>query len=210
MKNEIELVGDKKPNQETYLDIGITLFMNFQIEEALENFTEACKFRNRNDQKIEKNVIDKANELTKIAASLQIDLHDDYFMTIHVAWSYYYFFLGLIGYFTNQNNQQKESEICYNAITNFTRCITLNPTLPESFYYRAVLRTYAHTCLENNKSKLDSESGTFNSKNSNSSSDQTHLINLDLEKRKTRYGRNTRRFNQIIGNKIISDRKSVV
>ena len=66
------------------------------------------------------------------------------------------------------------------------------------------MRTYAHTCLENNKSKLDSESGTFNSKNSNSSSDQTHLINLDLEKRKTRYGRNTRRFNQIIGNKIIS------
>jgi tetratricopeptide (TPR) repeat protein len=191
MKNEMD-INDIKPNQETFLDIGITLLMNFQIEEALENFTEASKFRNRNDSKLPKSVLDKANELTHIAASTQIELHDDYFMTIHVAWSYYYLFLGLIGYFTTHNVSTKESENTYNAITNFTRCITLNPTLPESFYYRAVLRCYAQTCIENKS--LDSMT----------KSEPNQLTNLDSEKRNTRYGRNTRRFNQIIGNKIVS------
>lgn len=172
---------DHSITNETYLDIGITLFMNYEVKEAINYFVKSF-----DSTSVSKDVLLKASQLTYEASNSQIDCYDDYFMTIHISWSFYYFFCGLVGYFTSLKDVTDGKELCLNAITNFTRSITLNPTLPESFFYRAVLRCYLESVTQVNSDKFISENP------------------VDDEKRKTRSGRNTRRFNAIIGTKIVS------
>lgn len=180
-KLKIEGEESKSISNETYLDIGITLFMNYEIKEGIEYFQKSFESSN-----ISNETLKRASKLTFEAANSQIDNYDDYFMTIHISWSFYYFFSGLVGYFTSCKDVSDGRELCLNSITNFTRSITLNPTLPESFFYRAVLRCYLDSTTEKGNDKMITEKPS------------------DDEKRKTKSGRNTRRFNAIIGTKIVT------
>lgn len=184
--------GDSSPvispvmetTHETYLDIGITLFMNNCIQEAIDNFVNCVKLMHMSVTFGEKEIA-LARSIVHRAATRQIaeyclttsSASDDFDVTnvidIHMAWGFYYFLVGMIFLYKSTMNSipsvhkrrtmtptsptankfhseedqfsapvRSDNYELRIALTNFTRCITLNPTLSESFYYRALLQCF--------------------------------------------------------------------
>jgi tetratricopeptide (TPR) repeat protein len=143
-------------SNEILLDIGITLIMNNYITEGIEKFTESAldKYSKAFSTLNEKD-LSYAKQQVKKAAIRQMNEYSRYFdlstmcpVDIHTVWSFYYFLLGMLYFYKKASRLStitgliSDSEDLKIAMTNFTRCITLNPTLSESFYYRALLRCY--------------------------------------------------------------------
>ena len=69
---------------------------------------------------------------------------------IHMAWSFYYFTLGMLYFLQNSSavgninssTTTTNNNMLEEAMKSFTTCITLNPTLSESFYYRSLIQCY--------------------------------------------------------------------
>lgn len=149
-----------QPNHESYLTIGITLFMNNQIKEALDHFVKCVKAQAASSmphavhlQSVREEDYELARKTVLAAAKRQSSEYgDDIFVAtcfdIQIAWSFYYFLLGMIYMVKNTASWCSfkpfivDNEELKMSLTNYTRCITLNPTLSESFYYRALLQCY--------------------------------------------------------------------
>jgi hypothetical protein len=83
---------------ETYLEIGITLFMNLKLKESIENFILSTQTKRISQiiYTIKDEKLKIINDILLNSCLKQLDSYGDNFTSIHIAWSFYYFLLGKI------------------------------------------------------------------------------------------------------------------
>lgn len=148
------------PDHATYMDIAITLFMNEMFDQAIDYWWACCMrfncvdgfpllaMRDEELLRIKQHTLAVAvRQKRDFDTCFQQEDNAFTFADVHIAWSYYYFLVGMTytGRYISRLNLSRradnEEDLRW-GLTNFTRAITLNPTLSEAFYMRALLQCY--------------------------------------------------------------------